>query len=1825
MDESIVLDKKCQSSIEIFKVKTYVNTIINGVELCKEKISNRTYIGYIDPFIQSTIESNFSPVISRINAGLDQFHRCLNKEMVVDLRYFNSIELEVDSLKSQLETQKTQFLNEINRLSREYYYADHMNAILGVYTELDEVTNLQCDYLELLEKCKGLKTELSKSTMMSKRFESIQKHAINLELETLPPNKKSILKNINVLAPGMYKLYTDHNQPRTSQLPQDSRKTNKRVSFSIGVISTTSVSRPQLKSNPMGDRVMRNNSQGKKQEVEDQHRNVKLPKNKTFVNTCNDSLNAKTLNVNSISAMCDKCVLIDKHDMCVLNSVTKPIMKTVASESNQKPRSITRNLYELLVEIVLFIIDSGRSKHMTGNLKLLINFIEKFLGTVKFVNDQIAPILGYGDLVQGAVTIKRVCYGDLLKFVKDHLCSSCELGKAKRKSFHTKLTPSSKRRLQLLHMDLCGLMRVASINGKRYVLVIVDDYSRYTWTHFLRSKDETPKVLIDFPRLVQRGLQAQVRVVRTDKGMEFLNQTLHAYFAAEGIHHQTSVARTPKQNGVVERRNRTLVEAARTMLSAAKVPQFFWAKPIATTCFTQNHSLVIPLHEKTPYHIINDRKPSVKFFHIFGSLCYIVRDGENLHKMKEKGDECIFVGYSTQSRAYKVFNKRTRVIMESIHVNFDELPHITSDHVSSDPAPKCQRMVLEHDSLSPAIQRQENVPQADRIVTMSNELDFLFSLMFDELLNGSSKVVSKSFAVYAADAPNQRQHHTTPLNNHTTPVPTCHVPTLAPTVTSYENINQAETYAENDQVADDEFINIFYTPQVIGNPLQSVRTRRQLESDAEMCMFALTVSRTEPKNIKEAMADSAWIELMQEELHQFDRLDVWELVDRPLCTNVINLKWLWKNKHDEENTVIRNKSRMVAKGYAQKEGVDFEESFAPVARLEAVRLFILYAAYKSFTVYQMDIKIAFLYGPLKKEVYVNLPDGFVDPYHPDKFYRLKKALYGLKQAPRACIGTPMVTKHLDIDLSGTPVDQTKYRSKVEALMYLTAGRPDIMHATCYCARYQVQPTEKHLTVVKQIFRYLKDTIYMGLWYPKDTGFELTAFSDSDHAGCLDLRKSTSGGIQFLGCDKLVSWSSKKQDCTLMSSTEAEYVSLSAAIASNPVYHSRTKHIVVRYHFIKEKVASDDLRGALFLIFLIFAHSRFNESGVTYTEVSSPFEDLSDIGSPRANDNEHLELPGMLEDPYVEVALQAPPSPNYIPGLEEPERAAPLPDYVPGLEHANDEIVAEDQSYAEDASPTAQSPEYISESDLKAYPEVDDDEDPEEDPVDYPADGGDDENDKEGSLEDNEDDDMDIEDDDEEEEEYPAPADFVVVALPAADQAPSAEETELFETDEFAATPPPYPAYCMTARISILAPVPVSAWSDSEVARLLVMSTPPLSPLSPLSSPPPRIPFPPLTAILSPPLPVLSLAPSPSPICSLGNRPAMIRLRAKAASTSHSPPLRPPFILYPIRSDAPSLGIPPPLLISAHNSSPPFTSLLLLASITAVKLIVIGEYDNWAMKMQNFISSSNLLCWNIVLKGNNAKSMTTDKDGNLKICHPVTVKEHQQVQKEEKARKILLFALPDEHMGKFYHMIDARDIWNAKKARFEEGFDKGYDKMQKILSQMNTLKIKPEPEVESRNDGSGGYTTTLSASPGSSSSKGSSKSKCSVVDDVIYSFFANHEIDQQLVYKDLDQINKEEFEEYDLKHQMAMLSIKVHRFEKRHGWKIKFNGRENAQFDKKLVKCFNCKQVGYFSRECRAQGVQNSNNYQKYKSKEAGKDRSDSKAMVVVDGSVDWDK
>nr|GEW40100.1 uncharacterized mitochondrial protein AtMg00810-like [Tanacetum cinerariifolium] len=256
---------------------------------------------------------------------------------------------------------------------------------------------------------------------------------------------------------------------------------------------------------------------------------------------------------------------------------------------------------------------------------------------------------------------------------------------------------------------------------------------------------------------------------------------------------------------------------------------------------------------------------------------------------------------------------------------------------------------------------------------------------------------------------------------------------------------------------------------------------------------------------------------------------------------------------EELNEFERLVARLVARGYRQEEGIDFEESFAPVARLEAIRIFLAYAAHKNMVVYQMDVKTAFLNGNLREELYVSQPDGFVDQDNHNQMYKLKKALYGLKQAPRAFesydpMDTPMVEKSkLDEDKEGKAIDPSHYRGMIGTLLYLTATRPDLQFSICMCARYQARPTEKHIHAVKRIFRYLHGTVNQGLWYSKDSSVALIAFADADHAGCQDTRRSTSGSLQFLG-DRLISWSSKRQKNAAISSTKAEYITLSGCCA-----------------------------------------------------------------------------------------------------------------------------------------------------------------------------------------------------------------------------------------------------------------------------------------------------------------------------------------------------------------------------------------------------------------------------------------------------------------------------------------------------------------------------------------------------------------------------------------------------------------------------------------------------------------------------------------------------
>nr|GEU66467.1 retrovirus-related Pol polyprotein from transposon TNT 1-94 [Tanacetum cinerariifolium] len=946
---------------------------------------------------------------------------------------------------------------------------------------------------------------------------------------------------------------------------------------STGLVHTARTRRPQPKGNTRNVRVpsaSKSSEVKKNVTVEDHHRILLPSKNlKTMSSECNNiKLAIRNDKSEIIYGTYKQCLVTANHGACLLSPV---------NALNSRANNLCANASPSV----------NQKRHKT-----------QFLGTVCFGNDHIAAILGYGDLKWGNITITRVYFVeglghnlfsagqfcdanlevafrrnpcfirdldgvDLLKgnrstnlytinlydmasaspiclmaratptkswlwhqrlsrlnfdtindlakndlvsnlpnfkYAKEYPCPSCEQGKSKRASHPPKPFSNSKQRLHLLHMNLCGPMRVASINGKRYVLVIVDDYSRYTWVHFLRIKEETPVVITNLLKKISVRLQAPVIIVRTDNGTEFKNHTLKEYFDSVGITRETSASKTPQQNGLVERRNHTLVEVARTMLIFSHALLFLWAEAIATACYTQNRSIIHRSFNKTPYKLIQGRKPDISYLHVFGALCYPKNDREDISKLGVKGDIGFFIGYSANSVAYRVYKRRTKKITKTMN-NLQALTASMSIQDSaSAPTNSSNTPVSSHNVDVPSqqhAQHQMNLTPSPTTSAANNVLNDVFE----------GDLFVNPFATPSTESVVSFTQYLDPLNMNTF----------------------YQSYPHNYQWTKDHPLE-----QVIGEPSRPVLTRNQLKTDGDMYIYALTVSIMKPKSVKEALTDPAWIESMQEELLQFIRLDVWELVSSP------------------------------------DEGIDFEESFALVARMEAVRIFLAYAAHKGFTVYQMDVKTVFLHGSLKEDVYVCQPEVFIDADHLSLVYKLKKALYGLKQVPRACI--------------------------IGALMYLTSSRPDIVHATCVCVRYQAQPTKNHLKDIKRIFLYLRGTVNMGLWYTMDSGFELTLFLDAYYARCKVTFKSTSGGAQFLG-KKLVRWSLKKQDCTSLSTAESEYVSLSAccaqvlwmqkqltdygyhfdkipiyydsklaiAISYNPVQHSRTKHIVSRRDLPKD--------------------------------------------------------------------------------------------------------------------------------------------------------------------------------------------------------------------------------------------------------------------------------------------------------------------------------------------------------------------------------------------------------------------------------------------------------------------------------------------------------------------------------------------------------------------------------------------------------------------------------------------------------------------------------
>nr|GEV13072.1 hypothetical protein [Tanacetum cinerariifolium] len=585
-----------------------------------------------------------------------------------------------------------------------------------------------------------------------------------------------------------------------------------------------------------------------------------------------------------------------------------------------------------------------------------------------------------------------------LKFEKDHLCSACAMGKK-------------------------------SVNEKKYILIIIDDNSRFTWVKCLRSKDEALDFIIKFLKMIQVRIKVLVR------------------------------------------------------------------QAMATACYSQNRSIIRLRHGKTPYELLHNKLPHLSFLYVSSALCYLTNDSENLGKLQPKADIGIFIGHAPIKKAFQIYNRHTRRIVETIHVDFDELTVMASKHSSLGPALNdmtpatiSSGLVLKPSSLTPYVP------------PLRNNWDLLFQPLFDELLTPPLSVDHQAPEVIAliADVIPPVQAESTGSPSSATVNQDAPSPSKSQSTPETQSVVIPQDVEED--IHDIKVAHIGNDP-LFGVPIPEVPSTQSLstvlphtivQSNHQIPQHNSKWTKDHPlDNIIDQL--SRPIEAIQEELNEFERLEVWELVPRLDKVMVITLKWIYKVKLNELGGILKNKARLVARAYRQEEGIDFEESFAPVARLEAIRIFLTYAAHKNMVVYQMDVKTVF--GNLREEVYVSQPDGFVDQDNPNHVYKLKKTLYGLKQAPHAwydmllsflisqdfskgsvdptlfirrngndlllkygfesCdpVDTPMVEKSkLDEDKEEKGVDPSHYRGMIGTLLYLTASRPDLQFAICMCTR-----------------------------------------------------------------------------------------------------------------------------------------------------------------------------------------------------------------------------------------------------------------------------------------------------------------------------------------------------------------------------------------------------------------------------------------------------------------------------------------------------------------------------------------------------------------------------------------------------------------------------------------------------------------------------------------------------------------------------------------------------------------------------------------------------
>nr|GEW60102.1 retrotransposon protein, putative, unclassified [Tanacetum cinerariifolium] len=837
----------------------------------------------------------------------------------------------------------------------------------------------------------------------------------------------------------------------------------------VRVESSISVRRPKSKDTKSKDRVLTNTNDKRPSahvqkmsssvsmdfnKHETMHSNVIQPNtsvlNTKIVNAVNDSLNI--LCVSRVSVVKGNGVTAVKASACCvwrprvneIDQISKDNRWICTCVDYGHPQQALKNKG---------IVDSGCSRHMTENKAYLADYQEiNDRGFVAF-GSSIGKITG-----KGKIRIEKLDFDDLLdesqvllRIPKQSNMYSFDLQNGVPSGDLTCLfAKASIDESNLWHMSL-GHVNFKTMNKlvngnlvrglpskifendhtyvtcqkeKQHKATLTDNFSRFSWVFFLATKDETSKVLKSFITAIENQINKKAKIIRCDNGPEFKNRDLDEFCEMKGIKREYSNARTPQQDRVTERKNRTLIEAARTMLADSLWPITFWAEAVNTACYILNRALVTKPHNKTPYELLNGRSSRLDFMRPFGCLVTILKTVDPLGK---------FEGTQDNVDAGKKVSDQDHIMLPlwfSISYTYK-----SSDDKAEDDKPK-------DDTGSKTVVKQVNKEdQAYR-----EELDRLMSQEKDA--SDAADSLSKEFKQGCMDQRGAAKAGST--NSFNT--------VINPINAAKADFNNMESSTIVSPIPIHRVHIDHPKDQILGDPQSAVQTRGWQR-------------KMEPKKVAQALDDESWVEAMQDELLQFSLQKVWRLVDLPYGKKNLRTKWVYMNKKDEKGIVVRNKARLVAQGHRQEEWIDYDVVFAPMARIEAIRIFLAFVSFMGFIVYQMDVNSAFLYGTIEEEVYISQPPSFIDPHFPNKVYKVEKALYDLHQAPRAC--TPIETqKPLVKDKEAADVDVHLYRSMIGSLMYLIASRPDIMFAVYACSRFQVTPKLSHLHAVKRIFRRL---------------------------------------------------------------------------------------------------------------------------------------------------------------------------------------------------------------------------------------------------------------------------------------------------------------------------------------------------------------------------------------------------------------------------------------------------------------------------------------------------------------------------------------------------------------------------------------------------------------------------------------------------------------------------------------------------------------------------------------------------------------------------------